>query len=94
MGSGAGRRARNDQRQVKTGIQVFAVPYKLRLMNVYITDVALKKLFISIIRWFLYSETNGGHAVYSPYATDELRVRQTDIIRVESPVEEIGRAHV
>jgi hypothetical protein len=42
MGCGAGR-AKHDQRQVKTGIQLFAVPYTLRLMNVYITDVALKK---------------------------------------------------
>jgi len=39
----SGRRARHNQREVKTCIQLFVVPYALRLMNMYITDVAYQK---------------------------------------------------
>lgn len=52
--NGAEGRARHNQTQVKTGIQLISVPYALRVMNVYIMDIALKKnrifVLISVIR--------------------------------------------
>ena len=38
----SGRRAGHNQGEVKTCIQLFVVSYALRLMIVYITDIAFK----------------------------------------------------
>lgn len=74
-----GGRTRHDQRQMKTGIQLFAVPYALRVIKVYIMDVALKKTSRILCAYLSGSSTcitNGGkfttRSLCTPYATDEL----------------------